>query len=309
MRTLELALLLSLIAGCGDSSTSPSTTGRNPDTTEAVSVDRFADSFAHLFARSKNPALPAANAPIDFDSGAPFITHGYSPAGGKVTYYNFDVLPGKPAPIYVLFKPGASSPVADQLNIIDVIPGDAGYNDFWNVVKVTVPADYVANSVTSASAIVAAGWAMERTPMIVNCPVVPAGSTAKLRYTSEPAGLVRGWYKDKVVSYFSFSERPLTATSDGGVPIAGIFVTFNLNPDGSNPASGPASGFRTEEGTMQTHNVVEALPEDSGYSPLWDVNIYDNGAFAGVSNLPTAMSAPVVAMNAALVNCPIVARQ
>ena len=101
---------------------------RDPNTASVVSVDRFSDAFAHLFKRSGNPAFPAPNAPINCDQGA-FITRGLGPNGEKVAYYNFDVLPTTPAPIYVLFA--GSTQVQGQLNIIDVVPGDPGYNDFW----------------------------------------------------------------------------------------------------------------------------------------------------------------------------------
>jgi hypothetical protein len=282
----------------------------NPDTAPVVAVDRFSDAFAHLFARSKNPSLPAANAPINFDSGAPFITHGLGPDTGKVTYYNFDVLPTTPAPIYVLFEEGASMPVTGQLNVVGVIPGDAGYNDFWRIIKVTVPAGYAANTVTSVDEIMSAGYPTEMTSMLVNCPVVPDGSTASLRYTSaEPTGLQRGWYKSQVVKYFTFAEAMLSTTANGEVPLSDIYVTFNVNPDPNNPMSGPASGFKTEPGTMQTHNVPETLPEDAAYSPLWNVDIYDNAAFASVTNLMTATQAKLLAPGAAIVNCPIVAKQ
>jgi hypothetical protein len=36
------------------------------------------------------------------------------------------------------------------------------------------------------------------------------------------------------------------------------------------------------------------------------VQIYDNGSFGMVNNLATALSAPVMEMDAAMVNCPIV---
>ncbi len=281
----------------------------NPDTAPVVAVDRFSDSFAHLFARSKNASLPAPNAPIDFDKGEPFVTHGLGPAGQKITYYNFDVLSVAPAPIYVLFRQGDTMPVDGQLNVIEQIPGDPGYNDFWNVIKVTVPANYVANTLTSVDDIVKSGYPLSPTKMLVNCPVVPDGSTAKLRYTSEPAGLIRGWYKHMVVKYFTFGEHALTADDKGTVPLSDIYVSFNVNPDPNNPASGPPSGFMTEAGTAQTHNVTETLPEDPGYSPLWDVNVYDHAAFANVSSLTTVMQANVLATSVARVNCPIVSKQ
>jgi hypothetical protein len=297
-------------SGSGSSSGGSSGMALDPDTAPLVAVDRFSDAFAHLFARSKNPSLPGPNAPIHFDSGAPFITHGLGPDGGTVTYYNFDVLPTTPAPIYVLFAQGDSSPVAGQLNVIGVIPGDTGYNDFWRVIKVTVPAGYVANTVTSVDQIMSAHYPMETTSMLVNCPVVPDGSSAALRYTpAEPTGVQRGWYKHQVVKYFTFAERTLATTAGGTVPISDIYVTFNINPDPNNPMSGPPSGFETQTGTMQTHNVPETLPGDAAYSPLWKVDVYDHSAFATVMSLATAMQAPLLVSGAALVNCPIVAKQ
>jgi hypothetical protein len=277
---------------------------RNPDTTPIASVDRFSDAFAHLFKRSANPSFPAPNAPINCDQG-PFITHGLGPNGEKVAYYNFDVLPTTPAPIYVLFSGNAQ--VQGQLNIIDVLPGDPGYNDFWEIVKVTVPANYIANSVTSLAEIRAAGFATTATNMLVNCPVVPAGSTATLRYTSESSSLQRGWYRDQVVQYFSFDERALAATSAGTVPVAPILVAFNVDPSSTNPMSGPPSGFVTEPGSMQTHNVISTLPTDSAYSPLWAVSAYKSTSFSAVSNWKTAIQAPVAASGLGDVNCPVVA--
>src|SRR4051812_30521015 len=189
MRLLDLVLLCSLAAGCNNDGTPAShPLPVDPDTAATVAVDRFSDAFGHLFVRSKSAALPAADAPIDFDATAPLITHGFSPQGRPVTYYNFDVLSATPAPIYVLFAAGASSPVSGQLNVIDVVPGDAGYNDFWQVVKVTVPAGYVANTVTSYAEIVAAGYAMQPTSTGGNCPVVPAGGAARPRHTAGGGG-------------------------------------------------------------------------------------------------------------------------
>jgi hypothetical protein len=62
----------------------------------------------------------------------------------------------------------------------------------------------------------------------------------------------------------------------------------------------------TETGTDQTHNVVQTLPEDDGYSPLWDVDIYDNADFDMVMDWPSAQNANLLAAGAAIVNCPIV---
>jgi hypothetical protein len=273
----------------------------NPATAQKALIDRFSDTAGHLFQRSGNDSLPGAGEAIDFDSG-PFITQGLGPAGNVVRYYNFDVMPTAPAPIFAFFYE-SGDPVPGQLNVIDVIPGEEGYNDFWQVVKVTVPDGYVANSATSVQDIVSGGYATEYTDILVNCPVVPEGSTAELRFAGEDNGLTRGWHDGELVFYFNFFEAPLSTTSEGAVPTSDIFVTFNVNPD--QEGGGPASGFVVETGTSQTHNVVETIPGDALYSPLWDVMPYDNASFDQVSDLASAQAAPNFGL-AAVVNCPIV---
>ena len=244
---------------------------------EAV-IDRFSEAAGTLMVRDDSGALPGPNEPINFDM-PPFITQGLGPGGQVVQYYNFDVQPVAPAPIWVLFREGEDDPA--QSPVIDVIPGDEGYNDFWGMIKVTVPADYEANSVTSLAGITAAGYAMENTGVIINCPVVPKGSTAMLRGGGKSNELHAGWYKDMVVYYFTFEEKMLTGAT---VPVSPIYVTFNAN-------GMPPSGFVMEEGTAQTHNVVATIPSDDDYSPLWLVSVYDNADFDSVSDLASAEAA------------------
>jgi hypothetical protein len=276
----------------------PMESALNPSSAPRQSVDRFSAEAGTLMVRDGSNGLPAANVAINFDQ-APFITHGLGPHGEHVKYYNFDVMPLNPAPIYVLFKTGSSTPVSGQLNIVDVIPGDATYNDFWNVVKVYVPQDYRANTVTSVSEIVSKGYATEETTILVNCPIVPEGSTASMRVGSTDTGLTMGWYNDKVVYYFNFAEAPLMGNV---MPLSPIYVTFNINPN--MPGGGPPSGFVTEDGT-QTHNVLFSLPGDSDYSPLWSVSVYDNADFADVMCSMTASAASVLATDVMTVNCPV----
>jgi hypothetical protein len=291
------------LSACDDSTSSNGPAVHDPATAATVSVDRFSDAAGHLQLRSANSGLPAANAAVDFDNG-PFITQGLGPTGKVVKYYNFDVQSTAPAPIYVFIRPDGSE-VPGQLHVIDVLPGETGYNDFWQVVKVGVPAGYVANTIASYAEIQAAKYPLTPTTTIVNCPVVPAGSTARLA-----GSLIQGWYKDKAVHYFGFET--LTATSAGTVPTSPIYVSFNLNPNQN--GGGPASGFKTESGSSaQTHNVVATVPGQAGYSPLWEVYVYNDNAFTSVMDLPTAETAAsmpdafgVATPSAAGVNCPVV---
>ena len=314
LRKLSVLLPLALAACAADDATllpaseadgeldAPSTAVAplDPDRASSPVIDRFSAEAGMLQVRDASNGLPGPGETVDFDQ-PPFITRGLGPLGQSVRYYNFDVQPTEPAPIYVLFRAGENAPVEGQLNIVDAIPGEPGYSDFWRVTRVTVPADYVVNSVTSLEQIRALYLDVEVGDMLVNCPVVPDGSTARLRLGSGEAGLTRGWYRGQVVHYFGFTEHPLRGSV---VPVAPIYVTFNVNPD--QQGGGPASGFRTEEGSAQTHNVVAALPGDDGYSPLWSVNPYDNGDFAAVMDLGSALGANVLAEGVATVNCPVV---
>ena len=279
----------------------------DPETADRAMIDRFSAEAGMLFVRNDSNGLPAADAPIDFDQG-PFITTGLGPDGEVVRYYNFDVMSTEPAPIYVLFREGEDTPVDGQLNIVDVIPGDAGYNDFWHVHKVTVPSDYVVNSVTSLTEITSMQYPIEATDILVNCPIVPDGSTAQLRLGGGTNGLIQGWYQGMVVTYFTFEEKMLsTDPSTPAVPLSPIYVTFNINPD--QPDGGPASGFVTEMDSDQTHNVPATIPMDTDYSPLWSVNVYDNTQFDMVGDLTSAMNATILGNGVATVNCPIVSVQ
>lgn len=293
------------VSGCKeDSTTAVDTppTAKDPNTADAASIDRFSITAGHLFVRDSINGLPKANEAINFDK-EPFITRGIGPNGESVSYYNFDEQPSVPALLYVLFFEGDSVPVPNQLNIVNVIPGDAGYSDFWLVQKVTVPKSYVANTITSVSEIIAAKYTIESQPVIVNCPIVPNGSTAVKRIGSGSTGLSKGWYNGKIVTYFTFEEKALVPSS-GMVPLSPIYVTFNINPD--QPNGGPASGFVFEAGSTKTHNVIATIPSDPTYSPLWSVNIYDNANFNSVTNLTTAQSAAILVTGAAKVNCPVV---
>ena len=275
----------------------------DPDQAPIASVDRFSDKAAHLQLRTPDNHLPGPNQPVDFDSG-PFITQGLAPATGKpVRYYNFDVQGTMPAPVYVLYRQAEDQPVKDQLDIIDTLPGETGYNDFRQVWKVTVPKDYVANTITDSAALLDTGYKMEQTGTLRNMPVVPDKSRAKARLKGENAGLQRAWYRGQVAKFFSFAEAPLTAAG-ANVPLSPIYVTFNINP--GEPNGGPGSGFHTEADSQQTHNVPFTLPGDPGYSPLWLVAVYDNADFPAVHDKASALKAKVLAPGAATVNCPIV---
>jgi hypothetical protein len=299
IRTAILFAAALLITGCAAAQPAPKPI--DPDHAPIAAVDRFSKEAAHLQLRTADNHLPGPNEPVNFDTG-PFITQGLSPKTGEpVRYYNFDVQPTMPAPVYVLYREGEDKPVTGQLDIIDTLPGEKGYNDFRQVWKVRVPKDYVANTIVDAGPLKDAGYKMEQTQTLRNMPIVPDKSTAKARLNDKNAALQRAWYQGQIAKFFSFEEAPLSGSN---VPLSPIHVTFNVNPGA--PNGGPGSGFKTEPSSEQTHNVPATLPGDPGYSPLWLVSVYDNADFSSVHDLKTALKAKLVGAGVATVNCPIV---
>ena len=133
--------------------------------------------------------------------------------------------------------------------------------------------------------------------------MVPIGSVARHRLGAAGPMLRRGWYHDQVVYYVTFEEAALVAGADGA-PASPVYVAYAINP--GSPGGGPPSGFRTEPGSDQTHDVASALPGQAGYSPLMSVRVYGNAAFDSVHDLASAAAAPRMATDRVLVNAPVV---
>ena len=273
---------------------------KDPDQAPIAKVDRFSDAAGKLLVRSADKRLPGPNQPIDFDT-PPFNVLGFSPAGEPTLYYHLDVQSTTPAPVYIFYREGEDKPVASQLDIIDTLPGEKGYNDFRQVWKVWVPKDYVANTITDASMLQQAGYKMEKTDQLLNLAVVPDKSRARVRFKGGNPELQRAWYQGQVAKYFLFDEAPLSASGDK-VPVSPIYDGFTINPG----QPGGEMEFCTDPNSTQTHNVVATAPGDKAYSPLWLRVVYDSAACASVHNLETALKAQKVLAKVLLINCPIV---
>ena len=207
--------------------------------------------------------LPGPNQPVDFDTG-PFITQGLSPSTGKpVRYYNFDIQGTTPAPLYVMYRDREDKPVAGQLDIIDTLPGEKGYNDFRQVWKVSVPKDYVANTITDAGALSQAGYKSERTDTLRNMPVVPDKSIARERLNGESTETTTRLVSRPSGQIFQLRRG---AVSGASVPLSPIYVSFNINP--GEPNGDLASGFRTEPNSEQTHNIPGYTARRQGVFPV-----------------------------------------
>lgn len=264
----------------------------DPDAAEPVSVDRFSDAAGTFFRRSADAALPGPDMPIALGA-PPFALSVRQPDGSRRTGYHLDARPAVPASLFVFFK-ADGGPVAGQLNVFDAVPGEAGYNDFCAVFKVTVPDGYVPNAIASRAELERAGGQglkVEKTATILDMPVVPAGSTA-----DGGAILARGWCRGRVLRYFAFDE--LTATDGGLVPTAPMYAFFGTD---DTPRAG---GFRVSaEGGADTQNLAAKAPGEAGYSPLWALwrlAEADFGAVGSAADVPGALSAAPIGFGGAV---------
>jgi hypothetical protein len=95
--------------------------------------------------------------------------------GQTIEYLDFGPIKLKPgnkvAPIW-----SVTNGVEDQYNIVDVVPGQAGYTPLWGVMLVTWNDGATKTKLTSAAAVrraVAAGQAtVKAAGLVVNCPVI-----------------------------------------------------------------------------------------------------------------------------------------
>jgi hypothetical protein len=300
MKLRIIVLIAAALLGMGNASELAALQAQEPDRAPVASVDRFSDEAGTLLRRSADKRLPGPNEPIDFDT-QPLNTLGLSPAGKPVLYYHLDVQSTTPAPVYVLYHEGDEKPIEGQLDVIDTLPGEKGYNDFRQVWKVSVPRDYVANTISDAAALGSAGYKMEKTETLLNMPVVPDRSRARVHFGGGQQELQRAWYRGQVAEYLLFDEAPLSVAGDE-VPISPIYDGFTVNPGQPNGGS----EFRTEPNTMQTHNIVASIPGDNDYSPLWLRVVYDAAEWPSVTNLQAAQKAKVIPAETLLINCPIV---
>ena len=237
---------------------------------------------------------PSSPAPVDHlarPSTFPRVNGWYK--NGNITYLDYGTSANVSQPILVFFQ--AASPnttVVGQMNIIDSIPGQPGYTDFWRVHKVLVPSSYVANTIRSFEEAVASGYAIQATTTIVNCPVVnPNATTPGTLFTK-----TTGWYRDRNVFYFDYGPRS---------PGLGFIVQ-----------SAPLYAFFYNNGTSVPgqRNVIDVKPGDPGYTDLWHVTKVVVGASYVVNSLKSASGIMSAAASNQVtlqptnmfVNCPVV---
>lgn len=311
MVMFRTALILGVCAstwGCAKPEP-PFPDAKNPDAVPEAAVDRFQPGFATLFNRegpvfhpeAVSAILPEANEPIDMDTY--FLVYALGPDGEKVTYYALDISPDEPSRAFTVHGEDGA-PIPGQLPIFESLPGDDGYNDFMHVQEVHVGNQYVANQLTSVAEVedmAARGVAVIiDNGRIANWAAVPAGTIAERKFDGEPVSGFRAWRGGEVVHFLNF-DRNLSMTPGGKVPASNVAVIFENGMD-------PSEGFAVEPGSdpPQTHNALQTLPGQDGYSSLWNHQVGSLQGFDSVTDWESATANFQEKLPIA-VNCPIVA--
>ncbi|MBM3278995.1 MAG: hypothetical protein FJY95_13065 [Candidatus Handelsmanbacteria bacterium] len=260
-------------------------TAHFPPYVARVAIDRFSDEAAVIYRRSNRPQLPGPGAAINFD-GPLFLHRGYGPNGEVAWFYNLDVRTTQPAPVYVLVD-RIGQPLAGQLPIFDLLPGQAGYSDLWQIHQVRIlDRDYPLNSLSSLEALSAAGYEITPGEEIMHCALVPPGSTASLRFDpATPAAAQQGWYRDQIVDYLLFEHPNSVAQVDfgaGRINAPEMFAFFENDVDISD-------GFALDPLGAGTHNVATRLPGQEGYAPLWVLTVFRVAVFDQVQSVASAL--------------------
>lgn len=141
----------------------------------------------------------------------------------------------------------AGEPVEGQHDLITVGAFASGYSDLREIVEVTVPPDYEANSITSVQELLVEDWPQQPTGELYNIPVVFDNAVLQGR-DHDPINL---WLNGETVTAFNFGQNPAET--------APIYVLVEgFDDDGSPIRIGHPS-------------VIEIMHDDEGYSDFWQL--------------------------------------
>jgi hypothetical protein len=159
--------------------------------------------------------------------------------GRTIRYFDFGPIKLKPgnklAPIWVV-----TNGAAGQRNIVDTVPGRANYSPLWQVQRVTWADGVTPRVLRSAAAVRSASASgeltIERTSMIVNCPVLGFG---QVRHP--------GFSRGKTIHYYDL----------GAVKVR--------------PGNEVVPLWTVTNGVKRQLNIADVRPGQTAYPPLWAI--------------------------------------
>ena len=285
---LVLMLGLAIFVACG-ATAAPTAAPSQPESSEVMAQDGEAmadDSMAQDGEAMADDSMAQAEEKTRVDGWYRDRAVEYYDFGGNSSIEGSVV---NTAPIYVFVHgfnaDGSPQFVEGQHNVVDVVPGEDDYSDLWQVMLVTVPGGYEPDSITSKAELDAAGYVVTATDMLVNCPIVPKGTTLE-----GGEDLVQGWHDGEEVFYPDFGLNIAIA-----IPIWAFITGMD---DQGNP--------QFVEGQS---NIIDSVPGDSGYSAFWRVILvtvsedYEPNSIRSAADvLASGLTTTVTDL---VVNCPV----
>jgi hypothetical protein len=267
---LGLALLAALLTGCGNESD-----GRSEAPREMAPVGTTAEPVADL-----EMSFPVVTGWADGEQVDYLLQEVSDPEAAELlsekTGFEVPVVesladvPKEALANLYLFMNGIEgpNPFGFQMNVIDSVPGEPGYSPLWVHTFVDGNKGVEPRELTSEQEILDAEEAgdvtLEASDLVINCPVLPSGETNFPIVT----GFVDGQLVDYTLQEISDPEvTDLMTEKTGGYPletveslsrvpqVANLYLFMN-GIDGPNPF-----GFQM--------NIIDTVPGEPGYSPLW----------------------------------------
>lgn len=160
--------------------------------------------------------------------------------GEVVEYFDFgpiELAEGNAlAPIWVV-----TNGTSEQMNVIDTVPGQAAYSPLWQVIEVTFNDGVEPRTLRSRAEVEQAEATGEvtltETETVVNCPVIGFDQPEVL-----------GFAKGDTIAYYDLGPVELAGDSNAVAPI-----------------------WAVTNGVAEQMNVVDTVPGDDDYTPLWGV--------------------------------------
>jgi hypothetical protein len=175
----------------------------------------------------------------------------------KVTFYDFG--PSSPAigSLYTLITgysdDGTPKVVDGQGDIFSTKRGDPTYSDFWELKLVTVPADYIPNSVKTAQEIADKKYDVKATGILVDQPQV-----LELDTISPNMDKLVGWANgEKVYSWRVAGDFVRDPNNPNNILVSNVYTIISGYDKNNIPL--PIAGQQ---------NIVDTTPGDENESPL-----------------------------------------
>jgi hypothetical protein len=264
--------LMALAPGCGD---------------ELVDEDKGDVPLTEI-PHERNKQIPLQKGYID-GKAVEFYRMGTFVPADTAWFPSYEEFPGMPVgEMFVWIAAGGKLNLDNpQRPIIDTLPMQAGYSDFFELVAVSGPGDYNANDIKSRATLLRAGYNLQHSGRVVNCPVV--GPDAKLAPTTAATGvtypLVKLWHRGRTV-HCLLMDGGVHLLGDKGAPVFKVSTTEITDDRNEMRVSAAeiysliarAFGGSDAVGQIQVpeSDIFRYAPGSGSYSPLakiWDVTV------------------------------------